>query len=101
MGIHGGDLHDGEKTNVADAKACQKLCQNRSDCLFWTFGLNVWQNVCWLKHSKGGRKFQSGLISGPKVCSKLKFKFWKFSIPNLLINLSQVETKLTCILASI
>jgi len=70
----GDDLSDNVIENVANANACQLLCHNRADCLFWTYlDINLthdWAGRCWLKDGKGTIKNEDheGYTSGPKYC---------------------------------
>ena len=71
----GSDLAGNPRRGITDAKACQLLCQNDNSCEYWTFGLTVYNNNCWLKSSsfnpKTGSKSFKGLVSGRKFCGKL------------------------------
>ena len=72
----GDDLSDNVIEKVANANACQLLCHNRADCLFWTYlDINLthdWAGRCWLKDGKGTIRNEGheGYTSGPKYCSK-------------------------------
>ena len=80
MGSNIGYSHD----FVESAGECQFLCNNNELCYFWSYDVKT--KECDLKNSDSGWKQSPGHVSGPKVCSKMKFKFWKFNIPILLIN---------------
>ena len=50
---------------------CQKKCQARDDCQFWTWNSETFpvvKNSCWLKSSDSGRKVKKGKSSGPREC---------------------------------
>ena len=56
---------------VPNVAACQKRCQDNSKCHYWTFGVTIYKNECWLKKSDSGREPRRGLISGRKYCGEL------------------------------
>ena len=52
---------------------CQSLCQERSDCLYWTWLSSQadyldYRNTCWLKATTGERRSCSSCVSGPRFC---------------------------------
>jgi len=51
------------KNSVFD---CQKECQKRDDCSFFTF--NTVNKNCWLKPFIGGKSVSNIAVSGPKDC---------------------------------
>ena len=58
--FYGNDV--GHQHNIKNPKACQTLCQNNSDCNFWTYsGFR-----CYLKSADSERRPYPGAISGPK-----------------------------------
>ena len=57
-------LPDNKLIGTLSPNDCQKQCQERDGCQFWT----LVKTTCWLKSSNKGRKSQVGKISGPKYC---------------------------------
>ena len=64
LNYEGFGISDNKILNVQAKEDCQRICEKRFECKFWTLS----QNVCWLKSSDQGRKIQKGKISGPKFC---------------------------------
>ena len=61
--------HDIEKiSNVNDTSKCEKLCQELSECKFWT--LNSKTKICFLqsKNATNDKDICSDCIRGPKLC---------------------------------
>ena len=61
--------HDIEKiSNVNDGSKCEKLCQELSECKFWT--LNSKTKICFLqsKNATNDKDICSDCIRGPKLC---------------------------------
>ena len=54
--------------SVNDAAGCQKLCQEHSQCKFWTY--NSSKKRCWRQTEKAPTKLGacSTCIRGPKFC---------------------------------
>ena len=59
---------------IKDAKACQKLCQQRRECEYFVFAKDFYianqgqRDVCWLKSSKARLTPFDGFVFGPKRC---------------------------------
>lgn len=64
----------GRKQDIASAFECQKACQAKSNCEYWTWNGPDWRSkngVCYFKSSTEGRlqgPNQAGRISGPAYC---------------------------------
>ena len=59
---------------ISDVEACQKLCQQSDECMYFLYGKNFEHNgktfdVCWLKSTKTTLTPYNGLVFGPKRCS--------------------------------
>ena len=61
--------------HVNDAAECQKLCQENSQCNFWTFGT---PDYCWLQTENDILDTCATCIRGPRFCSsKPGIDTWK------------------------
>ena len=60
---------------IEDAEACQKLCQQRFDCMYFLYAKDFYipnqgeRQVCWLKSSKTRLTPYNGFVFGPKRCT--------------------------------
>jgi hypothetical protein len=68
---HGNDIDQSrpvvEKNKLSqfpwyEAKECQKLCDKKPECRFWTYD----DHMCYFKHSKLGYRNKKGALSGSK-----------------------------------
>ena len=71
---HGHDINnkkDDENygAKVDSALSCQKLCQARPACRFFTYAKDILGiGNCWLKTTDLGRRYHKNHISGKKYC---------------------------------
>merc|ERR1719244_276455 len=59
-------------TGVTSPENCQKLCQERQGCNFFTWvnpQSGFYPNSCWLKGSQGTPQYSASSVSGPRYCS--------------------------------
>ena len=63
MNLPGNYIEDQTTLSILE---CQRLCEQSSNCSFFTFDPTV--NHCWIKSSDDGRIYDPQKISGPKYC---------------------------------
>ena len=81
----GGDIHNGVSVLTDTKELCQKKCQDKPECLFFTWVGNEYEKSsirkkCFFKKALNVKKPAVGLYSGPKICPGNFILFSIFSL---------------------